>query len=205
MRRLFAIIASVILCLSAAGQNVVTSFTKSLSDHCASFDYKYSMSGNVPLNGSGKVRLQNSAFTMEGDGLEIKCDGQTRWTCDVVAEECYIEDVTGQSLDYEANPALLVGAIDKAFTLKKSNSATFNGKTVTEASLKPASNSGNISSVSMFLTSDNKPAGAILTLKDGNTITITISNYSLGKPIALSEFRLDTKSLDKSFIVTDLR
>lgn len=205
MRKFFAIIISVLLCISAAGQNVVSSFANSLHGQCASFDYSYSMSGSLPMSGSGAVKLQDNAFTMMGNGLDIRCDGKTRWTTDVVAEECYIEDVTGQGLDYEANPALLVGAVDKAFTLMKTSNATFNGAKVTEASLKPQAKGGNIASVSLFLASGNKPVGANITTTDGNVITIIIKNFKLAKPVDMKEFSLDTKTLEKSYIITDLR
>ena len=111
----------------SAASTPAAAFAKSLQGRLASFDYSYSMSGSLPMNGSGSVRLQGDAFTMEGNGLDIRCDGKTRWTVDVVAEECYIENIEAQELDYEANPALLVGALDSAFNYKDSGTASFNG------------------------------------------------------------------------------
>lgn len=205
MKRILLFILSISICLSSAGQNIVSDFAKSLKGHCTTFDYSYSMSGSVPMSGSGSVKLQDSAFIMTGNGLDIKCDGKTRWTADTVAEECYIEDVSGEALDFEANPALLVGSVDKAFTLKKTSSATFNGRSVTEASLSPVSKNGDIVSVSLFLTSDKKPAGAVITTKDMNSITITIKNFVSGKALGIEQFRMDTKSLGKDYVITDLR
>lgn len=205
MKRLTLILIASVLCLSAAGQNAVSDFAKTLAGHCATFDYAYSLNGNVPMTGNGMVRLQDGAFTMVGNGLDVRCDGETRWTIDTVSEECYIEDVSGQGLDYDSNPALLVGAVDKAFTLKGTKSATFNGQKVTEASLTPSQKGGNIVSVSLFLTSDKKPAGAVITTSDKSVITITIKNFKTGPVLDMNEFRLDTKKLDKHYIITDLR
>lgn len=205
MKRLTALLSVLFLGLGAWGQNVVTDFTATLSGHCATFGYSYSMSGQLPLSGSGEVRLQDDSFTMKGDGLEIYCDGATRWTVDTEAEECYIESVDPDILDVEANPALLVGSVDKAFNFKKSSSATFNGQKVTEALLMPSDKTGNISEVSLFITSARKPAGGIIKLVDGTLITIVIKDFTLGEAAENKSFGLDTGKLTKNYIITDLR
>lgn len=204
-RRLITSIAVLLLCLCVSGQNIVTDFVRTLDGKCASFDYSYSFSGQVPVSGNGSIQLQGGSFTMKGDGLEIYCDGVNRWTVDTEAEECYIEGVDTENLDIEANPALLVGAVDKAFKFQKVKSATFNGKSVSEAVLSPSPKGGNINEVSLFLTSAKVPAGAILTLEDGTLITITIKNFNLAAPVAAETFTLNTKKLSKNFIITDLR
>lgn len=189
----------------SAASNPAAAFAKSLQGRLASFDYSYSMSGSLPMNGSGSVRLQGDAFTMEGNGLDIRCDGKTRWTVDVVAEECYIENIEAQELDYEANPALLVGALDSAFNYKDSGTANFNGKSVSEIRLVPKKKGSSIKEVSLFLTQGNQPAGVNISTSDGNLIAITIRNYKLDNSLDLSSFRLNTKELGKDYIITDLR
>jgi hypothetical protein len=204
MKKLTALLL-LFLGLSAAGQNIVTDFAKTLSDGCATFGYSYSLIGQVPLNGSGTIALQGDAFTMKGDGLEVYCDGATRWTVDTAAEECYIENVKAGGLDYEANPALLVGAVDKAFKLKKTASATFNAQKVTEAVLVPVAEGGNISELSLMLTSDKKPAGLLVKTTDGNLITVTVKDFKIGPKGTAKDFAFNTKNLGSDYIVTDLR
>ena len=204
MKRLTALLF-LLTALTAAGQNIVTDFAKTLADGCATFGYSYSMTGNVPLSGSGTIRLQGDAFSMEGDGLEVWCNGTTRWTVDTVAEECYIEGVEPGGLDYEANPALLVGAVDKAFKLKKTASATFNAQKVTEAVLVPVTDGGNITELSLMLTSAKKPAGLLVKTSDGNIITVTVKDFAVGAKSDLKAFGYDTKKLSSDYIVTDLR
>ncbi len=204
MKRL-TVLLLVLSSLTAAGQNIVTDFAKSLSDGCATFGYSYSVSGQVPLSGSGTIRLQGDAFTMQGDGLEVYCDGATRWTLDTAAEECYIESVEAGGLDYEANPALLVGAVDKAFKLSGTSSKTFNGTKVTEAVLKPVSKGGNITGLSLMLTAAKKPAGLIVKTSDGNDITVVVKDFLIGAKTTLKDFAFDTGKLDSGYIVTDLR
>jgi outer membrane lipoprotein-sorting protein len=204
MKRLFALLL-VLTAFSAAGQNVVTDFAKSLTDGCASFGYTYSMSGQVPLSGSGTIRLQGDAFTMQGDGLEVYCDGSTRWTVDTVAEECYIEAVEPGGLDYEANPALIVGAVDKAFRLTGTKAATFNSRKVTEAVLVPVTKDGNISELSLMMASDKKPEGILVKTSDGNVITVVVKDFAVGGKVPVKDFSYDTKKLGSGYIVTDLR
>lgn len=194
-----------LLCIAAAGQNVVTDFAKTLSDACASFGYTYSMSGQVPLSGSGTIKLQGDTFIMKGDGLEVYCDGTTRWTVDTAAEECYIEGVKEGGLDYEANPALIVGAVDKAFKLKKTVSTTFNGLKVTQAVLEPATKDGNITELSLMLTAAKKPAGLLVNTSDGNVITVNVKDFALTPATTREAFSFDTKKLNKNYFITDLR
>lgn len=205
MKRLIALLPLVFLSMMASGQNIVADFTATLPGRCATFGYSYSMSGQFPLSGSGKVRLQNDSFTMKGDGLEIYCDGATRWTVDTDAEECYIESVDTETLDVEANPALLVGSVDKAFTFKKSSLVTFNGQKATEALLLPTDKTGNISEVSLFITAAKKPVGGLLRLNDGTVITIIIKDFALNEAVDNKSFGLDTATLSGDYIITDLR
>ena len=203
--RFISLISLLTLCFSASGQNVVTDFASTLKGKCASFGYSYSISGQVPVSGSGTVKLQGESFTMKGDGLEIYCDGKDRWTVDTEAEECYIESVDTGTLDVESNPALLVGAVDKAFKFQKVKSATFNGRSVSEAVLTPSTKNGNIKEVSLFLTPSKVPAGAMITTEDGTFITITVKNFALSSAVTPGDFSFNTKNLSKKYIITDLR
>lgn len=205
IKKLTTTILVLILGLSASGQNIVTEFASTLSGKCANFCYDYVIGGQMPVTGDGEVKLQGDSFVMKGNGLEIYCDGETRWTVDTDAEECYIEAVETGDMDIEANPALLVGAVDKAFKFQKVKSSTFNGKSVSEAVLTPTPKNGNIKEVSLFLTSAKVPAGAILTTDDGTVITITITDYKLFGKVESNTFSFDTKKLNKNFIITDLR
>ena len=204
MKRLISLL-SILAAFTAAGQNILSDFAKSLSEGCATFGYSYSVQGQVPLNGSGTISLQGDAFTMKGDGLEVYCDGTTRWTLDTVAEECYIEGVEEGGRDYEANPALLVGAVDKAFKLTGTSSATFNGAKVTKAVLVPVSKDGNITELSLMMDSGRKPSGLLVKTTDGNLITVIVKDFTIGDKAAAKDFSFDTAKLKKSYVVTDLR
>lgn len=203
MKRFFASLLLTLLVVSAFGQNIVSDFASSLKGHKASFDYSFSVKGDLPLSGKGKVSLQGDAFTMTGNGLEVYCDGTTRWTVDTAAEECYIEGVDGE-IDYEANPALLVGAVDKAFTLKKTSTTTFKSKKVTAAYMEPKTKGTNFKSVILYF-SGSTLEGASITVTDGTVTEIVVSGMRLSEPQAKRTFSFDTKKLSKNYIVTDLR
>ncbi len=204
MKRLTALLI-LFLGIAASGQNIVTEFAKDLSVGCATFGYTYSAGGQIPLSGSGTIKLQGDAFVMKGDGLEVYCDGVTRWTVDTAAEECYIENVMDGGAGYEANPALLVGAVDKAFTLTGTTATTFTGLKVTKATLVPTSKDGNITELSLMLTSARKPAGLLVSTTDGNVITVTVRDFAIEPITSLNSFSFDTKKLNRDFIITDLR
>ena len=205
IRRLLLSLIVLTIGASASGQNIVTDFSSSIKGRCITFGYSYSVSGQVPLTGSGDIMFQGESFVMKGDGLEIYCNGSDRWTVDVPSEECYIESVNQSTLDVEANPALLVSSVDKAFNYQKTKSSTFNGKNVTEAVLTPASKDGNIKEVSFFLSMSKIPVGAIITAEDGTTIAITINDYASTGLVDEKQFSLDTGKLGKDYIITDLR
>ena len=205
MKRLSAIITVLLMNLSLQAQtNPVTSFTNSLKGKCAAFSYTYSLSGQMPVTGSGEIRFQNDSFTMKGDDLEIYCDGTTRWTVDTAAEECYIESVSAGEIDIEANPAMIVGNVDKALKFVSSSSTTYKGKKVTAAILSPKAQGGNIKEVTLYL-AGNKPAGAVIQLKDGSKLDITIAGFALLQQESAAAFRFNTAKLNKNYILTDLR
>ena len=81
---------------------------KSAQD-CVVVDYEFAtvMSG-VKTTGEGTVEIQGNAYHMEGNGVEIYCDGSTTWMIDEDAMEVFIEAADSRSAGYLANPVLLL-------------------------------------------------------------------------------------------------
>ena len=80
-----------------------------MASSSVTFDYTYRftpVSGPV-LSGTGSVRFQGNSFIMKGNGLEIYCDGKSRWTIDRSAREAVAESFDAGHPDYLANPALI--------------------------------------------------------------------------------------------------
>ena len=196
------------VCTAAAAQNPVTVFAESVKGRCVKAEYTFVYkSGGIPVNGSGSLSFQGSAFCLSGNGLRIICDGSTRWTVDEESKECYIETVESTSPDYEQNPALLLTALDKAFsTPPAAKASNLSGHSTTSVSLTPLKGNTYLKGVTAHFLSDGSLYALVVTLKDGGVTTVTLKNLKKEKPVNLSPaFTLDTSTLDSSYVITDLR
>ena len=95
--------------------------------------------------------------------------------------------------------------VNQAFKLRKTASATFNSRKVTEAVLVPVANGGNITELSLMMASDKKPEGILVKTSDGNVITVVVKDFAVGGKAPVKDFGYDTKKLGDGYIVTDLR
>ena len=50
---------------------------------------------DTPVKLSGALLVQGECYRAIGNGMEIYCDGTTRWTVDPASKEVYIETATG--------------------------------------------------------------------------------------------------------------
>lgn len=187
-------IAALVLPVAAfsQSQDAYKAFCSKLSASMTSFSYTYKVDGKIPLSGSGNVVLQGDSFSLKGDGIEVFCDSKTRWTVDRAAKEAYAEPADA---DFAANPALLVGNLDRHFKLSSTSPLT----------LVPVDSKIGLRSV--VLVFDGQTLKQLrLTSSDGNMTTIVISalkHAPLSKD--LSEFSFDPKTLGKEYVITDLR
>ena len=56
---------------------------KKVSVSAVSFNYEYVVDdGRARITGGGSIDMQGEAYLMNGDELEVFCDGRTRWTVD---------------------------------------------------------------------------------------------------------------------------
>ena len=205
MKRLTIFAALLVIAFTAAGQDSLSRISSALASSLVDFDYKYSVVSSLNINGSGHVSVQGDAFRMTGDGLEVVCDGKVRWTVDKASKECYIETVDGSEASWEANPALLIASLDKAFKLKTMRQATFNGRNVTALDMELIKGPGTFTAVTVYV-SGTVPAGAELTVKDGTKTVFTISGYKTASPVDTKEaFTFDVGTLGSDYMVTELR
>ncbi len=66
-------------------------------------DFSAEISAGSRLSGKAVVTVQDTAFKMEGNGIEAYCDGVSLWTLDRAGKEVYIESVTPDTEDYMQN------------------------------------------------------------------------------------------------------
>lgn len=89
MKRLLLTLA-ILAGVSAFAQNTdIDALRKMVENGRVSASYSFILNGKV--NCSGVITVQQPCFKAEGNGMEIFCDGSTRWTVDRESKEVYIE------------------------------------------------------------------------------------------------------------------
>ncbi len=217
MRTYSRIIIAALLAFLASGvasyakSKTLEAFAAKVSSSLVTFDYSFTMpTQKSKMTGSGSVKVQGDSFFVDGSGLEVWCDGATRWTIDRVSEEALVESVDDSYDSYATNPALMVGAIDDAFSETSFGSVKFKDKAVDASSLSPlrkGRGSMDISALKLFFKAGTTTlVGAEVTLNNGSVSEFVITNIRFEAAGTKKEsFRFDEKTLGSSYVVTDLR
>ncbi len=214
MRRYSFITAIALLCVSlsaSAKSSTLRIFIGKVASSSVSFDYTYAATVNSSkMTGSGNVTVQGNSFFMDGDGLEVWCDGKTLWTVDRAAEEAVIENVEDSADASATNPALLIASLDENFSEVSFGSSKFKGKVCDVSILSPVDKTeaalGIVQLKLYFKSGTAVLIGAAMKLSDGTATEFSISNLRFDEPAKEEEsFRFNEKTLDSSYIVTDLR
>ncbi len=196
---------------SFAKSKTLDAFVSKVSASLVSFDYSFTMpTKKAKMTGNGSVKVQGNSFIVDGNGLEIWCDGKTRWTVDRISEEALVESVDDSYDSYATNPALMIASVDKAFRELSFGSAKFGGKVVDASVLSPVSKgkgSMDIAGLKLFFKSGTTNLiGAEVALNDGSVSNFTITNIRFEEAGKSKEsFRFNEKTLDSSYVITDLR
>jgi len=185
-------------------QSALKSFSDKVSASMVSFSYDYATKGKVSLKGSGSAIVQNDGFVLKADGLKVWCDGKGRWTMDSVAKEVVVESVEDSGRDYMTDPALLLTGVEDNFKLVSSpEEVIVEGKYRMMFHLKPKVPS-ELKDIRLFF-DDKILVSAIVSVKDGTETYFEIRDLKFDKRSSGAEFRFDEKSLDSSWVITDLR
>ncbi len=215
MRKTIIIAAALIaICqYSGAKSKTLEAFIGKVSSSLVSFDYSFSarsVKSKAKMTGEGTVKVQDNAFVMDGNGLEVWCDGSIRWTVDRMAEEALVENVDDSAESYATNPALMITSVDSAFEEVSFGVTKFQDKAVDASVLSPLRKgkySMDIAQLKLFFKSGTTDlVGAEVKLNDGSVSEFIIKNLSFSERLETKEsFRFDEKTLDDSYVVTDLR
>ena len=207
------ILASACLLLTAsvsyAAEGVLETFTDAFSSACLAFDYTYGYEASgVKFTGNGNIILKGDSFIMKGDGLEIYCDGTTRWTMDRKAEEMVIESYDSHSEDLSANPAILLRRLTAFFEVSSQSGTEYSGEKAIKVDLTPKSYP-QFRSVTLYFRSSQPDSdiliGASIAAADGTVTDFMISDFRYGPKGDADRFSFDEKSLGPDWIITDLR
>ena len=102
-KRIIFLLLVVSLCCQSFAQRGVENMLATLNNKRVSLDYSFSTTGKTALAGSGTITINGNFYKSSGNGLDIFCDGSTRWTVDTFAKEVYVEKASGTT-DFLSNP-----------------------------------------------------------------------------------------------------
>ena len=203
-------LAASVLSLNAVAQPVWNRLMSSISGKCLEFQYDMSAGGNAS---SGSVMLQGDAYKLSlGESAEY-CDGTTLWYVDGATKEVTIEQATNSDATSSAvDPSLMIAQLDRYFKAVSSANVFENGKSLVRVDFQALRTQGStpygISSLRIWF--KDSPASsvivkAVMTAKDGQTMTFRIPSMSVSAPLPKSSFVFDTKGLKPGWTVNDLR
>lgn len=200
-RRIFTLSCLLLMIMAgfASAQNSLSALSARLSGGTAVFEYAFTTSGgSTPFEGSGKAAVTGPCYRIEGNGLDIRCDGKVRYTADPAAGEMVIEASEGEALDFLSNPALLLSDLGNSFSVENyvRNSDGIESYTLSAVS-EPS-----IESLVLVL-SKGLPSGAELFMKDGSKLDFKISGFKFTDETFMWSF--SSSELSKYSTVTDLR
>ncbi len=84
-----------LLSLPAAAQPQLDQIAAHLQTDRISLHYACTYTEDTPVKLSGTLLIQGDCYRAVGNGMEIYCDGATRWSVDPESKEVYIEPAEG--------------------------------------------------------------------------------------------------------------
>lgn len=168
-----------------------------MSSSCVSMSYSFVYQDRTKVVGEGSLVSQGAAFRMQGNGLEVWCDGSTVWTLDKEAMEMVIDNVSDEALD-QGNPARLFTGLKDNFSISETV-ASGDSMTYVLTPLKDMEIKSCIVKIA-----DGRLQSGVFDL-NGKTLTIIVSAMSFGPLQPLSAFAFDPSVLSSDYIITDLR
>lgn len=201
--------ACLLLCVfsfvsSAQNGSLLDRFYNNMASSCLSLDMKYSVQmPGVKVDGSGLLELQDDQWHLNGNGIEMWCNGSTIWTVDAFAKEVVIDRVSADDVsELMVNPAIMLIKINDLFKLKETVPGK-DGSTLIYI-LYPKSDSF-VSFVNLELSkSDASLKMTEFSLDDGTSVKVNVSSMKLMKKKPASYYSQPV-SYDSSWIVTDIR
>ena len=95
MKRWILYLLPLLLSLTAAAQTQLSEIAAHLQTDRISLRYDCTYTEDTPVKLSGILLIQGDCYRAVGNGMEIYCDGATRWSVDPASKEVYIEPAEG--------------------------------------------------------------------------------------------------------------
>lgn len=106
MKKFIQLLLPLLLSLPAAAQPQLDQIAAHLQTDRISLHYACTYTEDTPVKLSGTLLIQGDCYRAVGNGMEIYCDGATRWSVDPASKEVYIEPAEGLSELLEYRNAL---------------------------------------------------------------------------------------------------
>ena len=188
------------LTMQSFAQTPLESLRRMFSSGAVSISAEYEMIvQQMPVVGSSEILLQGKMYHLQGNGLEVFCNGDALWTIDEASMEVVIEPCDALYDAYVANPLLLLAELDSYFQIKSQKQAGSN----TEYVLHSIKDCG-ISQAQVTLASDGRVLSGKFHLEDGNVVSVKVLSMKKAEERSLSFFSLSRK-FGSDWVVTDLR
>ena len=96
MKKFIHFLLPLLLSLTAAAQQPqLSEIAAHLQTDRISLRYDCTYTEDTPVKLSGILLIQGDCYRAVGNGMEIYCDGATRWSVDPASKEVYIEPAEG--------------------------------------------------------------------------------------------------------------
>ncbi|MCR5352461.1 MAG: hypothetical protein K6E35_08250 [Bacteroidales bacterium] len=89
--------ALLLACVAHAQQPTLEDVAAHLQTDRIALRYACTFTQDTPVKLSGILLIQGECYCAKGNGMEIYCDGATRWSVDPASKEVYIETAEGLS------------------------------------------------------------------------------------------------------------
>ena len=95
MKKFIQLLLPLLLSLPAAAQPQLDQIAAHLQTDRISLHYDCTYTEDTPVKLSGALLIQGDCYRAVGNGMEIYCDGATRWSVDPASKEVSIEPANG--------------------------------------------------------------------------------------------------------------
>jgi hypothetical protein len=95
IKSILPILLTLLLSLTAAAQPQLAEIAAHLQTDRISLRYDCTYTEDTPVKLTGVLLIQGDCYRAVGNGMEIYCDGTTRWSVDPASKEVYIEAANG--------------------------------------------------------------------------------------------------------------
>lgn len=160
----------------------------------------FTISG-IGSTSAGNIIISGDRFKIKMNEISIWYDGRTQWTYSQPVNEISITEPTPDELQ-QVNPFAIISAFRKNYSATTLN----NGNNTATLQLTPLSSQGEaISKVILTLNKSTLfPTQIVLTLDNGESITIKVNSVKIGNTLPLSTFTYNNQLYPNAEII-DLR